>query len=143
MRRYIAKIELQENNKHSIGQLGEFIFKYWFEKNFNREILHKQSADRDYEGIDFACNKGYTYQVKTTKEKTFTFNCKIENLKDHLRADYYVFIQIIDGFAYIEEIRDSEYVLNNSKQSYHYDNTFIWAKSLDTKQVNLNQLKLL
>lgn len=142
MRKYIAKIKLFENN-YNIGELGEYIFKYWFEKNFADEIMHKQLKDRDFEGIDFACNKGYTYQVKTTKEKTYTFNCSIENLEQKLTSDYYVFIQIKDDYAFIENIYDKDYVLNNIKESYHYKNTFIWAKDLQNEKVNLKQLKLL
>ena len=142
MRKYTAKIELIEK-EFDTGMLGEFIFKNWFENNFNGEVLHKQSKDRDFEGVDFACNKGYTYQVKATIAKTYTFNCSLENLPDKLTCDFYVFIQIKDDYAYIEGIYKKDYVLDNAKSSYHYENTFLWAKDLQLDKVNADQLKLL
>ena len=67
-RKYKAKILLGDKSlNQKTGQLGEAVFKYWFGNNFNDEVLHKQKADRDYQGIDFADEKGYSYQVKATK----------------------------------------------------------------------------
>lgn len=135
MRRYVAKIDLTDFNNRSTGELGELAFKSWFLKNFQGETIHDQSLDRDYMGIDFACNKGYTYQVKATSHRSYTFNCQLDNLSDHLRADFYVFIQIKNGFAYIEGVYDQEYVKSNIKESYKYKNTFVYAKDLQQQKL--------
>lgn len=135
MRKYISKIDISDFNNKSTGELGELAFKSWFLNNFEGETIHDQLLDRDYMGIDFACNKGYTYQVKATSHKSYTFNCNLDRLSDHLRADFYVFIQVKNGFAYIEGIYDQEYVKTNIKESYRYKNTFIYAKDLQQEKL--------
>jgi len=140
MRNYKSKIIIPKNLlNQSTGKIGEDIFKIWYKRNYEDEKLHKQLQDREYEQIDFADCKGYTYQVKATTEKTFTFNCLIDNLNKHLNADYYVFIQINkkNNIAYIEDIYNKDYVKLNIKASFKYNNCFIWKK--DLKQ---NKLKL-
>jgi hypothetical protein len=131
MRNYIAKIKIPEDKLNlSTGRIGEEIFESWFNKNYNDEHIFKQKADRDYEKIDFACDKGYTYQIKTTKHNTYTFNCDLEDITEHLKSSVYVFIQLINGYAYIEGFYDVSYVLNNIKKSFKYQNSFVWAKNL-------------
>jgi len=142
MRKYITKIKLIKNNSQCVGAIGEHAFRHWFRINYQDETLHKQLKDRDQEGVDFSCNKGYTYQVKTTAEKTYTFNCPLKNLSSKLTCDFYVLIQIKDGYVYIENIYKKDYILSNAKSSYHYGNTFLWAKDLKTKEVDLNQLRI-
>jgi len=132
MRNYLGKVDISFLNKEeSIGMKGEIAFQKWFECIYQKELLFKQKADKDYLGLDFADEKGNTYQVKTTSKKTYTFNCNLEELPQHLRAKLYVCIQIIDNFAYIENIYNSHEVLNRAKESYNYKGTcFIWAKDL-------------
>ena len=132
MRKYLSRLRISpELNKLSTGQLGEKLFENWFSLNYQGEKLFKQMLDRDYEKIDFACQKGYTYQVKATRQKTYTFNCSLDNLREHLNSDVYVFIQIKDNIAYIEPMRDKNYVLTNIKQSFKEKNqTFVYAEDL-------------
>ena len=132
MRRYIARLKItDEQFKMSTGAIAESVFQQWFSNNFSEEVLHKQKADRDYQGIDFADEKGLTYQVKGSRGRTFTFNCSLENIPRHLRAKKYVFIQIKDKYAYIEIIRDTEEVLKDIKPSFQYkESCFVWAKDL-------------
>ena len=132
MRKYIAKIIIPDDlKKNPTGQIGEKIFEYWFNLNFQNEKLFKQAMDRDYEKIDFADEKGYTYQVKTTKAKTYTFNCDLEHLVEHLRAELYVFIQIDEKYAYIEPMYEKQYVIANIKKSFKEDKQcFVYAKDL-------------
>jgi hypothetical protein len=141
MRNYTAKIKLDETND-AVGTIGETVFSEWFNNNFQDEFIHKQLSDRDFEGIDFACNKGYTYQIKTTTGNTYTFNSALENLPNKLPCDFYVFIQIREGYAYIEGIYTKDYVLDKAQRSYHYENSFVWAKDLKIKKVDINQIKL-
>ena len=61
MKKYIAKQNIEEFKELSTGEIGEKIFKKWFKNNFQNEIIFKQKADRDYEGIDFTDEKGYKY----------------------------------------------------------------------------------
>ena len=87
MRKYIAKINITEALlKESTGYIGEKVFEQWFMNNFQGEQLFKQNADRDYQQIDFVDDKGYKYQVKATREKTYTFNCILEELKSAISA---------------------------------------------------------
>jgi len=133
MRTYKSKIKIPENlRSESIGKIGEDIFKIWYERNYEQDELHKQLQDREYEQIDFADCKGYTYQIKATAERTFTFNCLIDDLNKHLNADYYVFIQIDkkNNIAYIEDIYNKDYIKLNIKASFNYNNCFIWKKDL-------------
>ena len=130
MRIYLAKIDIAKIIKEDTGLIGEKVFEKWFKLNFNGEKIFKQLADRDYEHIDFADEKGYTYQVKATKGCSYTFNCQLEDVRDCLKADLYVFIQIKDNIAYIENLYDAEYVLSNMKASYKYNNCFIYSKDL-------------
>ena len=121
----------------STGALGETVFKYWFGNNFNDEVLHKQKADRDYQGIDFADEKGYTYQVKATRAKSYTFNCKKEQIESKLNCDFYVLIQIKGEFAYIENIVKEDYIKENIVDSYSNGNSFIYAKDLQQQEIEL------
>jgi hypothetical protein len=119
MRPYLAKIRIpSEIEKESTGSIGEKIFQLWFELNYQDEPLFKQSADRDFQQIDYADHKGYTYQVKATKAKTYTFNCDLERANEHLNSELYVFIQIDDKYAYIEPICKKEEVLTKLKRSF-------------------------
>ena len=133
MRLYKAKIELKSERikNQETGKLGEELFNYWFHRNYQGEKLFKQKADRDYQGIDFADEKGYTYQVKATRCRSFTFNCCLDDLTEHLRSDLYVFIQITDKVAYIESIYNREEILNLAKQSFKDERTcFVYARDL-------------
>ena len=135
MRRYVAKIKIADFRPVSTGELGELAFNRWFSNNFEDETIHSQALDRDYMGIDFACNKGYTYQVKATSHKSYTFNCQLDNFAEHLRADFYVFIQIRGDYAYVEGVYDHDYVKANVKESYKYKNSFIYAKDLQQQKL--------
>ena len=138
MRNYIAKIKIPFDKVNlSTGMVGEEMFKIWFDNNYHDEYIFKQKADMDYQKIDFACDKGFTYQVKTTKNNSYTFNCDLEDITDHLKSSVYVFIQLINGYAYIEGFYNTEYVLNNIKKSFRYKNSFIWAKNLLQKELIL------
>ena len=132
MRTYKAKINIPENwLKIETGILGEKIFDYWFNLNFQGEKLFKQNADIDYEGSDLADEKGYTYQVQATRARSFTFNCCLDDLKEHLNSNLYVFIQIHDKVAYVENIYTKEEILNLAKQSFKSDKqSFIYSKDL-------------
>ena len=138
MRKYIARIELSDTlSAQRTGLIGEKVFHDWFTRNFQGEKIFKQSADRDYEKIDFVCSKGYRYQVKATKERTYTFNCDIEDIQEHLVSDVYVFIQIKNKVAYIETFYNKEYIKKNIKSSFKYNNTFVWAKDLQQNVLDL------
>lgn len=143
-RTYIAKITLKEESEYvNTGLLGEQIFKYWFGNNFNDEILHKQKADRDYDGIDFVDEKGYKYQVKTTRAKSYTFSGCKEDLDNKLNADFYVFVQIKKDAplkaeeAYIEGFYSKEYVKKNIVNSFSTDTCFVYAKNLLQQEISL------
>lgn len=119
MRSYLAKIKIPVDLlSESTGEIGEEIFNIWFNRNFEDEHLFKQKADRDFNQIDFACEKGFKYQVKATKAKTYTFNSSIERISEHLNADKYVFIQIKNNYAYIEGIYEKEYITSNIIKSF-------------------------
>ena len=82
MRKYIASIKIPDRfSTLNTGQLGELIFKQWFVQNFQGESIKKSSAEADYNGIDFSDEKGYTYQIKATRRKPYTFNCIIDDFK--------------------------------------------------------------
>lgn len=132
MRNYLGKVDISFiDEKESIGKKGEIAFQKWFENIYQGELLFKQKADRDYKGIDFADEKGNTYQVKTTSRRTYTFNCNLDHLYDHLEAKSYVCIQIIEKDAYIESIYTANEIMEKAKDSYQYPGTsFIWAKDL-------------
>lgn len=139
MRNYLGKVDISFlDEKESIGKKGEIAFKKWFESIYQNELLFKQKADTDFMGLDFADEKGNTYQVKTTSKKTYTFNCNLEDLPKHLKAKLYVCIQIINNDAYIEAIYNSYEILNSAKESYNYKGTcFIWAKDLQQYELEL------
>jgi len=139
MRNYLAKIELIEDYlSMSSGAIAEDIFEKWFRCNFQGESIHKQKADMDYKGIDFIDEKGIKYQIKGSKGKTFTFNCSIDDLGDHLRADKYVFIQLTNTCAYIEPIYSSEVILEKAKPSFQYkDSCFVWSKDLQQYELKI------
>ena len=119
MRTYLAKIRIPEELKsQSTGLVGEKIFELWFTQNFQGEQLFKQKADREYQKIDFADEKGFTYQIKATKAKTFTFNCTLELIREHLLAEVYVCIQLEDKYAYIEPFKTKQDILNKIKKSF-------------------------
>lgn len=138
MRTYKAKLKIPNDWMNcSTGDIGELIFKHWFDNNFQGEQIFKQKADRDYEKIDFADEKGYTYQVKATKGNTYTFNCHLEDIREHLVSDVYVFIQIDNNVAYIEDFYSKDYVEKKIKKSYKFENSFVWAKDLMQNQLSL------
>jgi hypothetical protein len=138
MRKYIAKINITEALlKESTGYIGEKVFEQWFSNNFQGEQLFKQNADRDYQQIDFVDDKGYKYQVKATREKTYTFNCILEDIEEHLASDVYVLIQIKNKVAYIETFYNKEYIKQNINQSFKYNNSFIWAKDLQQNVLDI------
>jgi hypothetical protein len=132
MRTYLAKIRIPEEIKsYSTGAIGEEIFSLWFNINYQGEKLFKQSADREFDKIDFADEKGYTFQVKATTQKTYTFSCEIDDATDHLKAELYVFIQIKDKYAYIEPICKKQDILDRLKKSFRTSNTcFVYAMDL-------------
>ena len=138
MRKYLGKVQLQE--KHSTmssGAIAEEIFELWFKNVFQGELIFKQKADQDFKGIDFADEKGVTYQIKGSIGKTFTFNCVLDNLDNHLKADNYVFIQVHKDCAYIESIYNKEEIKSLANSSYNYKNTcFVWAKDLQQYELN-------
>jgi len=124
MRTYLAKIKITDNLKNqSVGYIGEKVFEHWFKVNYNDEQLFKQKADRDYNKIDYADEKGFKYQVKTTSKKSYTFNCSIDKIKNHLTSDYYIFVQLKNNYAYIENFRTKQYILDNIIQSFKYKNS--------------------
>jgi len=124
MRTYLAKIKIPDNIKNeSVGSIGEKVFEHWFKKNFNDEHLFKQKADRDYNKIDYADEKGYKYQVKATSKNSYTFNCSSEDILKHLTCDYYVLVQLKNEYAYIEKLKTKQYILDNIIQSFNYNNS--------------------
>jgi len=133
MRTYLAKVAISEEMKEmSTGKIGEEVFSIWFSRNFEGESLFKQSADRDYQGIDFVDEKGVKYQVKATKGNTYTFNCDLSDLQEHLRADLYVLVQVVGDYAYIEPIRNASQVLESGRASFNYKrSSFIWKRKLN------------
>ena len=139
MRNYLARIELTEKDKTlSTGLLGETLFERWHCNNYQGEVLHRQLADNDYKGVDFIDNKGIKYQVKGSRGATFTFNCSLELLKTHLRADVYICIQIKEKVAYIEFMCDANNILDRAKESFQFENScFVWAKDLQQYKINL------
>lgn len=138
MRKYIAKIRIPENLDHqSVGYIGERIFKLWFNRVYNDEQLFKQKADREYEQIDFSDEKGYTYQVKTTSKKSYTFNCPLNKIDNHLNAYYYVFIQLKDNYAYIEPLLTREDILDNIKKSFINDTCYVKARDLQQQEITI------
>tara|TARA_Y100000768_G_scaffold375014_1_gene345381 strand:- start:205 stop:627 length:423 start_codon:yes stop_codon:yes gene_type:complete len=140
MRRYIAKIRIPDNLDHqSVGYVGEQIFKLWFKRIYNDEQLFKQKADREYQQIDFSDEKGFTYQVKTTSKKSYTFNCNLNNLKKHLNADFYVFIQLQNNYAYIEPIKNKVDILNNIKKSFINDTCYVKARDLQQREIDISK----
>jgi hypothetical protein len=132
MRTYLSRIKIPaEIEKESTGFIGEKIFELWFTLNFQGEKIFKQLADREYQQIDFADEKGYKFQIKATKHRSYTFNCCLDDIRDHLNSDYYVFIQIKDKHAYIEAIYTKSDVLDKVSVSFKDQNTcFIWANDL-------------
>lgn len=132
MRTYLAKIKIpNEFMDQSTGFIGEKIFELWFKSNFQDEPLFHQSADRDFQKIDFADHKGLTYQVKATKAKSYTFNCDLEHANEHLNANLYVFVQLVDKYAYIEPICKKDDVLIKLKKSFKEENScFLYISDL-------------
>ena len=132
MKKYIASKKIPDRfSTLNTGQLGELIFKQWFVQNFQGESIKKSSAEADYNGIDFSDEKGYTYQIKATRRKTYTFNCIIDDFKEHLKADLYVFIQIHEKYAYIESLYNKNEILNLARQSFKEQKScFVYAKDL-------------
>lgn len=124
MRTYLAKIKIPDNlKKQSVGYIGEKVFEHWFKINYNDEQLFKQKADRDYNKIDYADEKGFKYQVKTTSKKSYTFNCSTDKINNYLTSDYYIFVQLKNNYAYIENFRTKQYILDNIIQSFKYKNS--------------------
>ena len=138
MRRYLAKIRIPENLDHqSVGYIGEQIFKLWFKRTFEDEQLFKQKADREYQQIDFSDEKGYTYQIKTTSKKSYTFNCSLDKIDDHLNSYFYVFIQLKNNHAYIEPIKNREDILDNINKSFINDSCYIKARDLQQQEIDI------
>ena len=138
MRRYLAKQRIPEHLKtETVGAIGEKVFRIWFKHNYHDELLFKQKADREYQQIDFSDEKGYTYQVKTTSKKSYTFNCHFDKIKHHLNADYYVFIQLKEDYAYIEPIYDKEDILKNIKMSFINATSYVKAKDLQQEEIKI------
>jgi|TARA_R100000084_G_C4634723_1_gene140350 hypothetical protein len=138
MRRYIAKLIIPlELQSEKVGYIGERLFKMWWRNNYNDEPLFKQKADREYQQIDFSDSKGYTYQIKTTSKKSYTFNCNVDKIKDHLNADFYVFIQLKEHYAYFETIYEKDYILNNIKKSWINDSCYIKARDLQQQEIDI------
>jgi len=138
MRKYIAKIRIEEELKNqTVGYIGETLFRKWFRCNFQDEQLFKQKADRDYQKIDFADEKGYTYQVKTTSKKSYTFNCFIDNIDNNLKADYYIFIQLKKDYAYIEPFYNRENILDKIRKSFINDSSYVKAIDLQQRQLEI------
>lgn len=137
MRTYLAKIKIPEELKlESTGLIGEKIFELWFSYNFHGEQLFKQKADRDYQKIDFADEKGFTYQIKTTRAKTFTFNCSLELITEHLVAEVYVCIQLENKYAYIEYFKSRKEILNKLKKSFVAEKScFLYSTDLLQKEL--------
>ncbi len=139
MRRYLAKIRIPENLDHqSVGYIGEQIFKLWFKRTFEDEQLFKQKADREYQQIDFSDEKGYTYQIKTTSKKSYTFNCSLDKIDDHLNSYFYVFIQLKNNHAYIEPIKNREDILDNKNKSFINDSCYIKARDLQQQEIDIS-----
>jgi|TARA_B100001175_G_scaffold317393_1_gene334125 hypothetical protein len=139
MRRYLAKIRIPENLDHqSVGYIGEQIFKLWFKRTFEDEQLFKQKADREYQQIDFSDEKGYTYQIKTTSKKSYTFNCSLDKIDDHLNSYFYVFIQLKNNHAYIEPIKNREDILDNINKSFINDSCYIKARDLQQQEIDIS-----
>tara|TARA_R110002020_G_scaffold470122_1_gene695651 strand:- start:460 stop:891 length:432 start_codon:yes stop_codon:yes gene_type:complete len=126
MRNYIAKLKISLDHKNlKVGTLGEIYFAKWFNANYQGESIFKQMADRDFQGIDFACQKGFTYQIKATDKKSFTFNSTIADAPNKLSATHYVFIQRHDDYLFIQGIYKKDQILTslvpskmNKKQSF-------------------------
>lgn len=139
MRTYKSKIRIpKELLNESTGLIGEKIFELWFTLNYQDEKIFKQLADREYQQIDFADEKGFTYQIKATKHKTYTFNCCLDNVTEHLNSDYYIFIQIKNDYAYIESIYNTKDVLNKLCVSFKDQNTcFVWANDLLQQKLDI------
>tara|TARA_R110000868_G_scaffold279203_1_gene539247 strand:- start:6324 stop:6743 length:420 start_codon:yes stop_codon:yes gene_type:complete len=137
MRAYLAKIRIPEEIKvESTGFIGEKIFELWFSATYQGEQLFKQKADRDYQKIDFADEKGFTYQIKTTKAKTFTFNCSLEHITEHLTAEVYVCIQLENQYAYIEHFKNRSEILNKLKKSFVAEKScFLYSSDLLQKEL--------
>ena len=139
MRNYLAKIKIPVDLlDKSTGHIGEEIFKIYYNRVFEDEQLFKQKADRDYQQIDFADEKGFTYQVKATTAKSYTFNSNVEAISEHLNADMYVFIQIRNGYAYIEPFQDKDTVKLNIRKSFkNVNQSFIYCKDLLQQTLNI------
>lgn len=139
MREYLAKIRIPEElASKNPGLIGEKIFELWFTLNYQDEPLFKQKADMDLKKIDFADSKGNTYQVKTTIAKTFTFNCDLEAVDEHLRCNKYVFIQLREKYAYIEPIYEKEEIKIRLKKSFKEEHQcFVYCKDLLQRELFL------
>jgi len=137
MRTYLAKIRIPEEIKlESTGFIGEKIFELWFLATYQGEQLFKQKADRDYQKIDFSDEKGFTYQIKTTKAKTFTFNCCLERITEHLTAEVYVCIQLENKYAYIEYFKSKQEIINKLKKSFVTEKScFLYSSDLLQKEL--------
>ena len=59
----------------------------------------------------------WLYLPNNLEKKSYTFNCHKDNIEKSLTSDVYVFIQIVEGYAYIEQLRNREYVKQNVMQS--------------------------
>lgn len=130
MRAYLARLDISDITQKTTGEIGEIVFEKWFNNSYQGEQLHSQNLDRDYQGIDFACGKGFTYQVKATRNRTYTFNCVLDDAREHLKADVYVLVQVKDSIAYIEGMYSAEDLKPLLIKSYNNNNCFLYAKNL-------------
>ena len=142
MRKYIAKIKIEDEDLNAkTGFIGEKYFEIWFRSNFQGEQIFRQRADRDFAQIDFADEKGYTYQIKATRHRSFTFNCPRSKLGAHLKAEVFVFIQIKGEFLYIEPFYKAEYIKGFSLISKTDGNkSYVPAVDLQQQYIDLNEL---
>lgn len=137
MRTYLAKIRIPEELKlESTGFIGEKIFELWFSATYQGKKLFKQKADRDYQKIDFADEKGFTYQIKIPRTKTFTFNSCLELITAHLTAEIYVYIQLENKYTYIEYFISRQEILNKLKKSFIVEKScFLYSTDLLQKEL--------
>lgn len=138
MKKFVASIKLSEELlKKTTGGIGETVFKKWFENNYQNLTIHKSKKQQDFFGVDFSDCDAVKYQVKTAAKISYTFNCLPEDIEEHLTSDYYVFIQLKEGYAFIEGIYPRADVLKMYIRNSQY-NGECWIKTKDLYQEVLN-----
>ena len=63
----------------------------------------------------------------------------LNNLKKHLNADFYVFIQLQNNYAYIEPIKNKVDILNNIKKSFINDTCYVKARDLQQREIDITK----